>query len=369
MSARSSRVSVLIQNIRIADSSRTVIFVQCLVALLIAIGLLAPGVAHANETYNFDDFHVVGRGERLADIAIKHGVGVDELIAVNGIIDANIILPGQRLILPGSRIANPYGARVESSQLPASNGYYTVQRGDSLSVIAQNFDMSLDDIMRLNGLGNPQHVWVGQQLRVTARVEPVVTEWPAGGFAEPQPANAIHVVRVGDSLSEIAEYYNTTTEELLVANGLPNANFVFIGQRLRVPLSNGPEKTIAVAGAPVDGKRWIKVDLSDQTLSAYQGDLRVMYTTVSTGKAATPTVLGTYEVGTKYESQHMWGDDYDLPNVPWVMYFVGGYAIHGAYWHTNFGTPASHGCVNMRPEEAEILFKWADYGTEVVVVE
>ncbi len=369
MSAKSSRISAMIQNMSIVGSSRPVLLVQCLVASLIVIGLLTPSIARANENYNYDDFHVVGRGERLADIAIRYNVGVDELIAVNNIADANIIVLGQRLILPGSRIANPYGVRAESGQLPASNGYYTVERGDSLSVIAHSFDMSLDDIMRLNGLGNPQHVWVGQQLRVTARVEPVIAEWPAEGFAEPQPANAIHVVRVGDSLSEIAEYYNTTTEELLVANGLPNANFVFIGQRLRVPPSGGTEKTIAVAGAPVDGKRWIEVDLSDQTLSAYQGDLRVMHTTVSTGKAATPTVLGKYAVGTKYEAQHMWGDDYDLPNVPWVMYFYSGYAIHGAYWHTNFGSPASHGCVNMRPEEAEILFKWADYGTEVVVVE
>jgi lipoprotein-anchoring transpeptidase ErfK/SrfK len=193
--------------------------------------------------------------------------------------------------------------------------------------------------------------------------------WPSAGFAEPQPANAIHVVRVGDSLSEIAEYYNTTTEQLLVANGLPNANFVFIGQRLRVPPSGGTEKTIAVAGAPADGKRWIEIDLSDQTLSAYQGDLRVMHTTVSTGKAATPTVLGTFEVGTKYESNTCGAMTMICPMCPGSCTSYGGYAIHGAYWHTNFGTPASHGCVNMRPEEAEILFKWADYGTEVVVVE
>ena len=362
MSERTGRLTEIIQALKFVGYRWTVVSVF---TLLVVAGLLTPGIAYANETYNYDDFHVVGRGERLADIAIQHNVGVDELIAVNNIVDANIIVPGQRLILPGSSIANPYGVRADSAQLPAGNGYYTVQRGDSLSLIAYNFDMSIDDLMRLNGLADPRHVWVGQQLRVTARAEPVL----ATNMAEAQPANAIHVVRVGDSLSEIAEYYNTTTEELLVANGLPNANFVFIGQRLRVPDSSGTEKTIAVAGAPADGVHRIEIDLSDQTLSAYQGDLRVMHTTVSTGKANTPTVVGSFQIGTKYESQHMWGDDYDLPNVPWVMYFYSGYAIHGAYWHTNFGTPASHGCVNMRPEEAEILFRWAEPGTQVVVYE
>jgi LysM repeat protein len=176
MSAKSSRISAIIQNMSKVGVLRTVVLVQCLVAMLIVIGLLTPalhGPAKAT-TLMISMLSVVASGWQTSPF--KHGVGVDELIAINNIINANIIVPGQRLILPGSRIANPYGARVESAQLPASNGYYTVQRGDSLSVIAHNFDMSLDDIMRLNGLGNPQHVWVGQQLRVTARVEPVIAE-------------------------------------------------------------------------------------------------------------------------------------------------------------------------------------------------
>jgi lipoprotein-anchoring transpeptidase ErfK/SrfK len=63
----------------------------------------------------------------------------------------------------------------------------------------------------------------------------------------------------------------------------------------------------------------------------------------------------------------MVGPGYDLPGVPWVMYFYSGYAIHGAYWHNNFGAPMSHGCVNMTPGEAQILYNWAPIGTEVYV--
>ncbi|MEZ4610071.1 MAG: L,D-transpeptidase family protein [Caldilineaceae bacterium] len=183
-----------------------------------------------------------------------------------------------------------------------------------------------------------------------------------------QQAARIHVVAAGDSLSAIAQTYGTTVDELLIANGLPNANFVFVGQRLRVPASRAvQDMTMAVAGAPEDGARRIEVNLSAQTLTAYRTTWPSMQTTVSTGKWSTPTVQGTFHIGTKYASQDMYGDDYYLPGVPWVMYFYEGFAIHGAYWHANFGTPTSHGCVNMRPDEAEILFDWAAQGTEVVV--
>lgn len=63
----------------------------------------------------------------------------------------------------------------------------------------------------------------------------------------------------------------------------------------------------------------------------------------------------------------MRGEDYDVPNVPYVMYYDRGYGIHGAYWHNNFGTPVSHGCVNLAPNHAKWLFDWAEVGTKVVV--
>ncbi|MGA9378208.1 MAG: L,D-transpeptidase, partial [Phormidium sp.] len=58
---------------------------------------------------------------------------------------------------------------------------------------------------------------------------------------------------------------------------------------------------------------------------------------------------------------------YDVPNVPHTMYFHRGYAIHGAYWHNRFGTPVSHGCINVAPNHAAWLFNWANVGTPVVV--
>lgn len=119
--------------------------------------------------------------------------------------------------------------------------------------------------------------------------------------------------------------------------------------------------------APADGKRWIEVDISDQKLTAWQGDVPVFETTVSTGKPGWRTLPGRFAVYRKYEQTRMRGADYDTPDVPWTMYYSGGFAIHGAYWHNNFGTPVSHGCVNLRVPEAKALYEWAPMGTEVVV--
>ncbi|MGH2523412.1 MAG: L,D-transpeptidase, partial [Anaerolineales bacterium] len=116
-----------------------------------------------------------------------------------------------------------------------------------------------------------------------------------------------------------------------------------------------------------NGGRWFLVDLSEQMLYAYEGEALVRSTLVSTGRAQFPTVVGTYHIYLKFESTRMRGPGYDLPNVPYTMYFYKGYGLHGTYWHNNFGTPMSHGCVNMPTEEAQWAYYWADYGTPVVV--
>ena len=128
-----------------------------------------------------------------------------------------------------------------------------------------------------------------------------------------------------------------------------------------------PTPVVFRTDAPPDGKKWIEIDISDQKLTAWQGDVPVFETVVSTGKPGWRTLPGTFAVYRKYEETRMTGPDYDTPDVPWTMYYSGGFAIHGAYWHNNFGTPVSHGCVNLRVPEAKALYEWAPMGTEVVV--
>jgi lipoprotein-anchoring transpeptidase ErfK/SrfK len=88
---------------------------------------------------------------------------------------------------------------------------------------------------------------------------------------------------------------------------------------------------------------------------------------VSTGTWATPTVTGTFKIWHKTQLQAMSGPGYYLPNVPFVMYFFEDYGFHGTYWHNNFGTPMSHGCVNLTIPDSEWLYNWASYGTTVKV--
>jgi len=115
--------------------------------------------------------------------------------------------------------------------------------------------------------------------------------------------------------------------------------------------------------------RWIDVDLSEQRLRAYQDDEVVRTFVVSTGTAAHPTPVGRFAVWIMLRYDDMSGPGYYLPDVPYTMYFYSDYGIHGTYWHSNFGTPMSHGCVNMVTEEAGWLFNWSYVGIPVVVHE
>ena len=125
-----------------------------------------------------------------------------------------------------------------------------------------------------------------------------------------------------------------------------------------------PPKPQDVVG---NGDRWIDVDLTNQMVYAYEGAVIVNSFLVSTGTWLTPTVTGEYKVYVKYRSAPMSGPGYYLPDVPYIMYFYKSYGLHGTYWHNNFGTPMSHGCVNLRTDEAAWLFDWASIGTVVNV--
>jgi lipoprotein-anchoring transpeptidase ErfK/SrfK len=116
-------------------------------------------------------------------------------------------------------------------------------------------------------------------------------------------------------------------------------------------------------------QRWIEIDLSSQRLTAWQGKTPSHAVIISTGKGLTPTPTGVFEIQTKLRTARMRGNDYDIPDVPYTMFYSGNYAIHGAYWHRSFGTPVSHGCVNVAVDHAKRLFDWAQVGTPVVVRE
>jgi lipoprotein-anchoring transpeptidase ErfK/SrfK len=111
-------------------------------------------------------------------------------------------------------------------------------------------------------------------------------------------------------------------------------------------------------------EKWIDVNLTEQKVRAYEGNRVVFEFLISSGKwASTPT--GTFTIWYKTRFQSMkgglkeLGTYYNLPNVPYNMFFYSGYALHGAYWHNNFGHPMSHGCVNEPIANAKEIFDWA----------
>jgi lipoprotein-anchoring transpeptidase ErfK/SrfK len=132
-------------------------------------------------------------------------------------------------------------------------------------------------------------------------------------------------------------------------------------------------------------KKHIYVNLTKQMLHAYEGDTLILKTPVSTGLwGKTPT--GTFTIWSKFVASRMTGgsgeDFYDLPNVPYVMFFSNdevpghrGFSLHGTYWHNNFGHKMSHGCVNLRTIDAKKMYEWTekvsadDKGTLITIYE
>jgi len=218
----------------------------------------------------------------------------------------------------------------------------------------------------------------------------LVSMWTASLFTTPsqvraqaeQPGGSFlgHIVQPGEDLDTIAVLYQTTASALAQENQLSMPVQLVPGQLLRIRSwgsqpqasdSSSVEPTALEADPQAEpqqiltGEKWIDVDLSEQTLIAYQGDTPVKSFSISSGVANHPTVTGSFHIWAKVALQDMTGgsraagDYYYTVDVPWVQYFYADYSIHGTYWHDNFGHPMSHGCINMRVEEARWLFEWA----------
>ncbi len=256
----------------------------------------------------------------------------------------------------------------------ASPSFVIVGYGDTLYKIAARYGTTVDALMRANNIPNPNFIYVGQRIAL-----PTLKYVPANSAPT---TGSIYIVVRGDTLATIAARFGTTTSELMRANGIYNPNFIYTGQRLNIPGKNAlpaPQPATAPGKNPppkpnpvptaLDGK-WIDIDIGSQTITAYQGSTPLKTVLVSTGVSWYPTPVGRYKIYMKIPSQTMSGgygaSAYYLPGVPWVMYFTGAYAIHGTYWHHNFGKPMSHGCVNLTIADAKWFYDWAEIGTPVI---
>jgi lipoprotein-anchoring transpeptidase ErfK/SrfK len=191
---------------------------------------------------------------------------------------------------------------------------------------------------------------------------------PTSVLAAPHTQDGGYVVQYGDTLAGIAARMGVSVSDLAEANGILDENMIYVDEVLVAPgaatsMTTESDSTSESWGS---GPRWIDIDLSQQWLTAYEGDTPVFGTLVSTGIDGYNTPAGEFAIDYMLDSQTMSGDDYYLPDVPYVMYFYGADAIHGTYWHNNFGYPMSHGCVNLPTDAAGWLYDWASIGTPVV---
>ena len=189
---------------------------RSLAALALAVVLPFPGLAPVAALANV----VVKPGETLSEIADRHGVSLTRLMQANGISNPNVITAGQSLRLPGSSTAAAGSAR---------GGSITVQPGDTLSDIADRQGVSLNQLMQANGITNPNMVVAGQKL-----VLPGSRRATAAAAPRALPT-APYTVKSGETLSEIADRFGTSTERLIKINGISNPNLVVAGTRLAIP--------------------------------------------------------------------------------------------------------------------------------------
>ena len=195
----------------------------------------------------------------------------------------------------------------------------------------------------------------------------------------------VYVVKRGDTLGIIARKFGVPVATIVKVNKLGSASRIYVGQKLRIPVKQKPaqkqkqnqkqpaqKKQGAIKQPssnvrPPNSARWIEIDLSEQRLYAHENGQVVFTTLISSGRRPYRTPIGRFRVWAKVRRQTMSGPGYRLPNVQWVMYFVGENAIHGTYWHNNFGRPMSHGCINATNKAAQWLYNWSPPNIPVIV--
>jgi len=191
---------------------------RSLAALALAVVLPLPCLAPAAALANV----VVRPGETLSEIADRHGVSLTRLMQANGITNPNMVIAGQKLVLPGARSTATAGTSARS-------GSVTVQPGETLSEIADRQGVSLNRLMQANGITNPNMVIAGQKL-----VVPGARSTASAAAPRPLPT-APYTVKSGETLSEIADRFGTSTERLIQLNRISNPNMVVAGTRLAIP--------------------------------------------------------------------------------------------------------------------------------------
>ncbi len=179
-----------------------------------------PNTANPNSSINTESiFYTVQNGNTLSEIANRYGTTVQELVQINNIANPNLIFPGQTLRILTNSTVNGTETRGTGSIT------YTVQRGDTLSQIASRYGVSISHIVELNNISNPNLIFPGEKLRITESNSTTLN---------PVLQNNYYTVQRGNTLWGIARRYGVTVQYLVNLNGIQNPNLIYPGQLIKI---------------------------------------------------------------------------------------------------------------------------------------
>ncbi len=319
-----------------------------------------PAFASLNRVYT------VQAGDTLGWIALRYGVDINALIDLNHLDegDGARIAAGRQLLLP---------ATADDLRVSEPTRTYAVQPGDSLGLIAQSFDVSMELLQAVNRIRRPDEIYIGQELVIPGRTvagEKAQVGPPRRGFL-------YHVVRPGETLSELAQQFNSTPQAIVKYNDLPDEMTVFSGLEIRIPYGPPPIPQ-RKPPVPLSGTRFL-ISISRQRCWILQGDKVQFEWKCSTGQGQWVTRTGTFPVKTKMEMAQSSAYRLDMPY--WLgLYDVGDFenGIHGIpivwetgqkLWDELVGQPATFGCAMLLDEDAARLFDLAYIGMPVHIVD
>lgn len=319
-------------------------------------------LAALNRTYT------VRLNDTLPRIAQRLGVDLADLQRINRIYASRDLVVGAELIVPAA------GDDLRVLQPERS---YTVQPGDSLSVIAKNFGLSLAELMAANYIDNPDTIAVGQQLLIPS-LAPADENPAAAPRIGPQRSGYYsYAVQPGETLSELATAFDSTMLALLDYNGLPNAETVYQGLELRIPYGP-PPLPVRLPPVVTSGTSFL-VSLSRQECWLFWGKVVKRRWKCSTGYGEFVTRTGNFAVQSKIENAKSNAYRLDMPY--WLgIYNVGDYenGIHGLpvswatgkkIWTSLIGQPATFGCAMLDDKDAAELFDAAYIGMPVYIID
>lgn len=179
-----------------------------------------PNTENPNDSINTKNvFYTIQRGDTLSEIANRYGTTVQELVNINGIANPNLIYPGETIRIATNSTTHGSETRGTGSII------YIVQRGNTLSQIANAYGVTVSHLVEMNNIKNPNLIYPGEKLRITessnTNLNPVIQ-------------NNFYKVRRGDTLSSIAKRYGVSVQYLVNLNGIRNPNLIYAGQLLKV---------------------------------------------------------------------------------------------------------------------------------------